>query len=173
MLLLKPHDQPVGRGRKKTQGRFDPKKIFFWNFFEKKFWNFWKNLGFAILFWNFAICTNEMNSFMLMFRTDVFSTTRTSISSAHFFAFFTDVTTARTFLDRITILFYMELCGENFLFERLYLFRENKTKKSRQNKFPSWPQSKVTYWRVWRGWSNAGPLNFNMMLWNWRRKPLF
>ena len=80
MLLLKPHDQPVGRGRKKTQGRFDPKKFFltflcwgdlrvffktkekfFWwkNFFEKifflkflrkKFWNFWKNLGFAILF---------------------------------------------------------------------------------------------------------------------------
>ena len=29
MLLLKPHDQPVGRGRKKTQGRFDPKKFFF------------------------------------------------------------------------------------------------------------------------------------------------
>ena len=29
MLLLKPHDQPGGRGRKKTQGRFDPKKNFF------------------------------------------------------------------------------------------------------------------------------------------------
>ena len=29
MLLLKPHDKPVGRGRKKTQGRFDQKKIFF------------------------------------------------------------------------------------------------------------------------------------------------
>ena len=29
MLLLKPYDQPVGRGRQKTQGRFDQKKIFF------------------------------------------------------------------------------------------------------------------------------------------------
>ena len=62
MLLLKSYDQPVGRGRKKTQGRFDQKKfffdffmlrrlasvfqderkiflkkIFFWNFFEKNF----------------------------------------------------------------------------------------------------------------------------------------
>ena len=29
VLLLKPYDQPVGRGRQKTQGRFDQKKFFF------------------------------------------------------------------------------------------------------------------------------------------------
>ena len=47
------------------------KKFFFWNFFEKKFWNFWKNLGFETLFWKFAICTNKINSFMLMFRNRI------------------------------------------------------------------------------------------------------
>ena len=29
VLLLKPYDQPVGRGWQKTQGRFDQKKISF------------------------------------------------------------------------------------------------------------------------------------------------
>ena len=38
MLLLKPHDQPVGRGRKKTQGGFDQKKNFFWVFYAEATW---------------------------------------------------------------------------------------------------------------------------------------
>ena len=53
------------------------------------------------------------------------------------------------------------------------IFSVRTNEKSRQNKFPSWSQSKVSYWRVWRGWSKAGPLNFNLMPWNWQEKPLF
>ena len=40
----------------------------------------------SLFFW-FADCTNE--SFMLMFRTDVFSTSEASVPSTHFFTFFT------------------------------------------------------------------------------------
>jgi len=49
----------------------------------------------------------------------------------------------------------MKIGGENFLFERLFLFYRKNDEKCRQNKFPSYSQSKVTYWPARRGWSKA------------------